>query len=460
MLRRILIAGGYLAATLFIVVGTIVLVAYGSGYRYDFKNGGLVQRGLLLLESKPSGATISLNGNPLDETTPYRKSLEGGGYTYTLAKEGYRTWTKQLDVIPSRVTTAQYVLLMPQRFQIKEVSTYPAIQQFTASRDRSRIAYTVPSGPDAGVWVMNTRNQDAQRVYQPAVDPVGTPQESFEIMSWSDDASRLLIKRTNAAGVAPFMVNANGSGTVVDLNALFQTDVGAIRFSKSDSSQLLWSSPEGLRRIDIDDRSVSQPLARGVMAYVDAGSRIMYVSNATPTPSLWQVDRGGQKQQLAAALPLSATYDITYATYIGSPQVAVSAPDAKQVLLFADINKTEIRPTVITANASASLFNGDGRFLLMMGSDGAATYDQELHRLHQLSTAATPMTGLSWFDTYHLQYVQDGKAVIAEYDGNYATGITKVANLAPFNTPDDKSLYVVAPTSAGLMQIRVIEIRR
>lgn len=460
MLRRLIIIGGYILGAFIIIVGTILLVAYGSGYSYDFKSGRLVHRGLLLLETKPADASITQDGRFLNKKTPYRKSLEGGTYTFMLEKEGYRTWTKELEVIPSRVTAAQYVLLMPQRFEISEVSTHPAIGQFVSSRDRNRIAYTVPSGSEAGVWLLNAGNKQVNRVYSIPTDPTGQPQESVEIMSWADDASRVLIKRTNAAGTAPLVIAANGSDAPVDLNALFQKDVLASRFSKSDSSQLLWSSPEGLRRIDINDRSVSQPLAEGVAVFTDAGNRIFYVSTSTPKPSLWQVDRGGQKRQLVADLPASATYDLSYSTYIDVPQVALTIPDAGQTRLYTDIDDRESQPIVLNTPAAQASFNGDGRFLLLSSPTYVATYDQELRRQYQLPTQTSPISNLSWFDNYHLQYVQDGKAVVAEYDGNYATGLTRVVNLPPFNAPNDKSVYVVAQTSTGTMQIRSIEIRR
>ena len=60
MIKQIGIVLGYGVAGAVVVIGTIILIAYGSGYFYDFKTGRLVQRGLLLLDSTPGGATITL----------------------------------------------------------------------------------------------------------------------------------------------------------------------------------------------------------------------------------------------------------------------------------------------------------------------------------------------------------------------------------------------------------------
>jgi hypothetical protein len=459
MLRRLSIILGYILATIIVVGGTIILIAYGNGYSYDFKSGRLVQRGLVLLDSQPDGASIRLNGRDINEKTPYRKAYEGGSYTFELVREGYRTWTKQLHVIPSRVSLAQYVILLPQRFQVESVATYPSITQSLPSRDRRRVALNVPSGDTAGIWLLDSQNRNQTRIYIIAPPVAGQPAQSLELMSWADDASRLLVKRTIGDQVSYLIVSANPSDAVINLSEQFQTSFNSLTFNPSNARELYWISPDGLRRLDTGNRSVTPPLAAGVVTYSYAGDRILYIDKLQPPARLWSLERDGTKQQLADNLPPSSAYQIAYATYINTPQAVVIASDTRKAMWYHNIYDDEIRSTEIATPATQALFNSDGRFVLLTDDTHTATYDLEHDRLHRFPEINSTITGASWFDTYHLQFNRDGQTVMSEFDGNYAVAITRSDSLPPFNSTDDKYIYATAATSTGATQIKALKIR-
>ena len=60
MMRRILASLGYLAVAALIIGGTIGLVAYGEGYEYSFMQNRFVLKGLVLINSSPGAATITV----------------------------------------------------------------------------------------------------------------------------------------------------------------------------------------------------------------------------------------------------------------------------------------------------------------------------------------------------------------------------------------------------------------
>lgn len=460
MMRRIFVASGYALGAAVIIFGTILLIAFGNGYSYDFKTGRLVHRGLLLLESKPSGGQITVNGKEIKKDTPYRQSYEGGQYDLKVTRDGYKTWTKQVEIIPSRVTATQYVLLMPERFETEEVAKFKAVEQFTATRDRSRIAFVVPGNEnDSGLWVMNAQNRDRKKVYAAPIPAEGQPAASLQIMSWSDDASHLLVRQNINGVFSTLVVDADGGDPILNLTDIFKADISNVTFSKSNWQELYWTSPEGLRRLNLNDRTISAVLVEKIAAYTyAAGDRLLYVDTGTQQPSLWALERNGRKQLIEGNLPVSSQYSVAFSTYINQPQAVVTALDSGKVQLFSDIYGRPFGRT-LDVRAKTATFNGDGRFVVLADDLSARTFDLELTKLYSLGDSK-PMSGLSWYDNYHLQYFQDGKAVIAEYDGNYATSINEGNGQAPINAPNDRELYVVAPTKDGFARIRLITIRK
>lgn len=457
ILRKSLIVAGYVFATCFVVFGTIILVAYGSGYSYDFKNGKLVHRGLLILESKPSGATVKLGNRQLSEKTPYRRSFEEGSYEITLTKDDYRTWNKTLDVIPSRVNLAQYVILLPQRFQVEPVISYPSIKQSIASRDRKKIAYNVPTGSSPGIYVMDTGSRSQKKVYSLAAPVEGQPSESVEISEWSDDASKLLVRQTIGDKISYLIVSMNND-PVINLSQDLNVSFTNLRFSLSTWRTLYWNTTEGLKRVDVDEKSVSAPITGPVGGYNFAGDRIIYVDAADPNKPLWLIETNGRKKKLVESLPASGSYAIDYSTYINVPQIVVSANDANQSFLISDAFDKPNKKLISTF-AGSPLFNGDGRFVVIRGQDNSGTFDLELNKLYQFTQPNNKISGVTWFDNYHLQFNRDGQSVISEFDGNYANVITRGDSLPPSNTQDGDYLFSTSQTSTGTTLIKALKLK-
>jgi hypothetical protein len=437
MLRRLSIILGYALATLVVVGGTIILIAYGSGYSYDFKSGRLI-----------------------GDKTPYRQTFEGGSYNFELSRDGYRTWTKQLDAVAARVTLAQYVILMPQRFPVESVATYPSITQTLPSRDRRRVGMVVPSGDNAGVWLLDTQNRNQTRLFPLAPAAAGQPTPTIELMSWSDDASRLLVKRSVGDQFNYLVVSANPNDPAVNVSEIVPGNLPALTFNPANTRELYWVGPEGLRRLDWNARTASGPLATDVAAYTYAGDRVLYVDKGQPVISLWSLGRDGNRRQIATNLTASSAYQIAFSTYVGTSQAVVVAVDSHQVSWYHDIDSDHPTLQTIDSPATQAVFNGDGRFVLLSDDSHVATYDLELNRLNTFPEINRSVNGISWFDNYHLQFNRKGQIVLSEFDGNYAVVVTRGDGLPPFNSTDDKYIYATATTSSGATQIKALKIRQ
>lgn len=460
MFKRLLVILGYLAAAAVIIGGTVLLIAYGNGYSYDLKTGRLQHKGLVILESLPSGAKITVDGKVIKQKTPYRNTFVGGMHDFVVSKDGYRTWHKLIEVIPAQVSLAQYVILLPQHIQVKEVVNRPAISQFVASRDHRRIGYVVPSGADAGVWWVDSNSRSQTKAYGSQAASDAQPAESIQLVSWSDDNSHLLLRSQIGEAVRYLVVSSNGNDAPINLTDIFKQDLSGISFSLSNWREMYWVAGGELRRLDSGSQVVTSVLADHVLAFNYAGDRIIYVDGSKPERSLWALDRGGKKQQLVAKLTPGDHYSLDYATYIGTAQVAVINSDTHQATIYSDVFGDKVSRTDVNLPADSGKFNSDGRFLLVNTATSVGSYDVERKKEYAFNSINSGATGINWFDNYHVLLNRGGLIVMAEFDGNYSVVLTKASILPAFSSTDNKSVLTVATTSTGEAQIRTVTIRK
>ena len=94
----------YIFAILAMVLGSIFLVAMAQGYRYDFLTGQIKESGLVLIDSKPNGADIYINGTRDKNATPYRlTNAQLGPMNIELVRPEFRVWKKSLTVEAQQV---------------------------------------------------------------------------------------------------------------------------------------------------------------------------------------------------------------------------------------------------------------------------------------------------------------------------------------------------------------------
>ena len=82
-----------LVFTIIVVVVSLLLIAYGLGYRYDYKAFKVLKTGLLVVEGPPNDAKVHIGktvGKPYQNK--YSKSMTPGQYSVEITKENFVTW--------------------------------------------------------------------------------------------------------------------------------------------------------------------------------------------------------------------------------------------------------------------------------------------------------------------------------------------------------------------------------
>jgi hypothetical protein len=458
MTSRVLKISGWIIMLVGLLIATVVLVYIGRGYSYDFHTGRLKLNGLVIFGSTPSGADISVNGKSIHRRTPYRSTLEAGDYTVDISKDGYRPWTKRVSIVASEVTWAQYVLLLPNQLERQNWFSAGGISLLTTSRDHRHFAYLDTS--DGSVWTFDAGDHKPAKIYSPAPPGADQPVEQITAIDWSQDASRLLLATQSGGKAYHRVLAANGSG-LVKLTEQYGFDLTGLRFSPSNSKQLFWLAAEGLRRLDIDNQSVSAVLADKVTSFnFGADNQILYVQATTLGQGLFSMDLNGQgKREIIQSLADSPSYKIGFASYKSNDVIAVLPAKSRTITVYTDVATDNPTAKVITKSADDLIFNPDGRFILYRDDQRLSTYDQELNRTYNFGNSKTPYQHLSWFDTYHLLVANGTALSLLEFDGGNASELTNsyVGNQITYTSNQHEVLVVQHQGTAMVMEATTIK---
>lgn len=429
MIRRILIPISYALTLAIVLAGTIMLVELGQGYSYDIKTGQFYINGLLSLVSSPSSANLIINGKATRHNTPYRSTLKTGTYNLELRKNGFHSWSKQVDILPFQVLSLELVFLIPNDIVKTNITPNQTATNLASSRDRRHFAYTAmdPSTSTPSVWVVNGDRGPGSKIYSASGATESLPAESIVGAVWSADNSHLLV-HSDVGGAQVYNLVSSSGGAPINLTDLFKLDLSGLMFSPYDWRELYWNSPDGLRRLNAGDKTASAVLADKVSGFAFAGDRILYVRTTPLGKSVWSMDRAGNNQkQLIESLADSGSYQLTYANYRGLDALAVLPAGTSIATLYLDIFSANPVSKVVSKSASQISFSDNSRYLAFSSNNGFGTYDLEKNTI-LLTPKVGPLDCLGWFDNYHFVVCKQNEVYIAEIDG---ANMTKIADIAP-----------------------------
>ncbi|MDO8715901.1 MAG: PEGA domain-containing protein [Dehalococcoidales bacterium] len=137
-------------ALILLLIATAAIF-WARGFKPDFRKGTISRTGLIVASSVPTGAQVYLNDRLTSATDTNIAYLDPGGYKVKIAKDGYTTWEKQIE-IKADLATEIKVLLFPTAPQITPLTTTGAASP-TLSPDSSKLVYGV-AGARGGAYLL------------------------------------------------------------------------------------------------------------------------------------------------------------------------------------------------------------------------------------------------------------------------------------------------------------------
>lgn len=247
---------------------TIGVVASGAillakGYTFSPKEKRIVGTGIISVSSEPDSASVYIDGHLTTATNATVSSLAPKTYSVKIIKEGFIPWEKQVSVREGLVTELK-VTLFPAIPTIYPL-TFTGVANPILSSDGSKLAYVVPSGKKAGVWVWTmTRNQPIAfaRSAEPHQIVANTVADfSQASLRWSPDSKEVLA----TTGESNYLLDSDSQNTDPrDITAILQPTLkgweddtkakdearivlikdAKIRKIASEAANLVWSPDE------------------------------------------------------------------------------------------------------------------------------------------------------------------------------------------------------------------------
>lgn len=443
----------YAALTVGVIVLTILLVAIGRGYIFNFRTGQVEGGGLILLSSAPEGAKIMINGQDISKNTPNRLGVRAGSYEIELSKPNFRTWRKSIPVVTSEVSWAQYPLLVPTVLPVLPVSDIPAVSSMSQSPDKKFMAI-INSKPAQRITLLELGKNDVSVVYTLSTEQVAAG-TSVESVVWANDGQHILITLRNKGTPSFIVMNALNPSEVNDLSHDFGTNLSGLEFSARNWRELYWLTPEGLRRLDLANRTLSAVLAENVQTFTSGQDAVYYVKTDGDRQLLMRLDRDNQTRVLARNLPIS-NYGLASLSFENKTVLALSDKINGHLRLFNTTSSEQSIANPYDHLPTADLLvSPDGRYLVMYKGAKFATYSLEFNRLHQFTLPSETYGPLSWFDNYHLMTNINGRLLLIEFDGaNQEELFAAQAGLPAFSDDNRDKLYSISGDKLQVTDLR------
>lgn len=457
----------YSFMTLVVTVIVAMLMLVVLGYQFNKKDGRIEQGALLQFESTPTGAAVTLDQTPFSALTNTKTTVDRGSHFVQYNLSGYRTWQKTISVSAGQIGWLSYARLIPTTVTPQTLQQYTALSGALAAPSNKYML--LHQAADAADFVLaNIQNDTVQysTLALPAsayTAPSAGQTQTFTLQSWSKDDQAVLILHTYDDGKTEWLVlDRDSPEKSINLSTNYGVNPSTVQFAGTGSKLLFVRTDNAVRRINLDEETLSRPLATNIDTFTAYDDKTIVYSTVADS----------KNQRTVAYAALDIDNPVTLATYPadGQPLLAAmtnyfsqryvaivhgqslkilagslpTATDAGSLKKFAT-QTISAAPTALKPSANSRLFVAEL-------PAGFATYDLELKKYDETAWAAQPQVPrpINWLDSFMLWSDYGGQLRFYEFDGANQQNIMPVAEgYAASLSPNGKYIYGVAKTDKG-----------
>lgn len=455
----------YSFMTLSVVVIVALLTLVVMGYSFDNKAGRLEQGGLLQFASIPQGATVTLDENRLGPRTNTKSTVLAGSHSVSFDRSGYRSWKKTISIAPAQIGWLSYARLIPQNIKVESLRTFQGLAGAIASPSRNyMLLHEVADRPVfvlANIQGDTVRYDDIELPSSAYTSPSPGKTQQFSIDRWSPDEQTILVRHFYDDNKDEWLLlNRSSPEKSINISTQFSVEPQKVVFAGKGNRTLFIQVADTIRRINLDDKTPSRPLASRIERFGVYDEKTIYFTT--------QPDDKGQRSvgYVTTDLPepyVLATYPndgqslfVSIGEFFGRYYVSVLRGQQLSVTVGASLpspsNTTSLKAFIkqdVPVGAMQLMTTPNGRFVVLQLPDGYAIYDLELKKYDKTlwSTASTVQRDITWLDDYMIWSDNGGKLRFYEFDGaNQQNIMDVVAGYTASLSANDKYIYAIGKT--------------
>ncbi|HEY4964039.1 MAG TPA: PEGA domain-containing protein [Candidatus Saccharimonadales bacterium] len=455
---------GYFLIAIAVTLTTIILVylAYGFGLG---KNGKIIQNGLLYLSSQPNPATVYVNGKQVSNRTNTRLVLPENIYKIELTEQGYRTWSRSIEIDGGTVVRYDYPFLIPNKLSSTSLKSYSSAPGLvTQSLDRRWVVVEQPGSiSNFELYDLNAPTKQPTTISVPSgVLTKATSSESISLVAWSNDNQHVLLLHNYDSKSEYIMLDiadpTQSFNLSQKLNGVDYTAV-SLNNEKYDQYYLYDSGTKVLTKDSLGSPTQVTPVLSNVLSFDTYQSNtVIYATTTAAAAGKVNIDiLDGNQNYHIKTFNAGSTYLLDMAGYNGTIYVAAGAASENKVYIYEDpVSQLQATPkqapvpsqVLFVTNPNYLSFSNNAQFIVAEGGQQFGVYDiQNGHGYNYTSTLPldSPQVHATWMDGDRLTYISNSKVVIFDYDHNYQQTLAASApQYLPFFDPNYKFMYNLA----------------
>ncbi len=429
-----------------VVLMVVILAFLVSGYwiNSDFK---VERQGLLQVSSTPSGADVYIDGDSSWlQRTNTSKVLSAGEHTVTLTKDGYDSWTRNINISEGLLYRLHYPRLFLQGTTAEEILNVDNVTYRSFSPDGSRLLLingtTAWQLIELNDQVVKTTSLDVSGLF-----PSNLDQTSSQIMAniisldWDQDGSHVLISVQVGDATEWILVDTRDIDKSINLTETFKSELSQVQILDHSANNLLALIDKSLYKIDVSGRSLSSIMANDVFYYDHYEANDVILSAAS-------TESGKTSEYYVATLRLSDNKIEKLINTDAPAQAAISKfYDDKYFIVLQDNflslynyeKRDDKQDYELNFTPDTLKVGHNGEFIVVYSDNNIATLDMESKSITEWHTDSD---NFDWIDSDMIYETEKNGLVVYDYDGLNRRVIARdAATGAPAAIVNDKWLY-------------------
>lgn len=258
-----------------VVSGVTVLTALTLGYSFDNRDRKIEQNGIMQIGSTPDGADVTINDALFSSKTPGKLVDKPGNYALKITRDAYQPWQKSVPIRPGAITWVTYPKLVPEDLTAKSVAKLPATLADGLSSGNSHYYAFLEKADSPNITIADISSDEVKtsRTNIPesiVVAPTPeAPKSVYSLVAWSSDEHSIVLKHVYGKddSVEWIWANLQDPSQSVNLTTMFALPLDDISLSSGDGRQMYAVVNHAVRRLNLDEQTISRPLVENVAKY-------------------------------------------------------------------------------------------------------------------------------------------------------------------------------------------------